>query len=71
MKRNGLFYCDFCGQSQDQAAQIVTGPFPVAICDECTDLAKEIVDETRAKKTDSSAAIPKVLHTDTPSSETT
>lgn len=59
MKRSGKLYCDFCGQSQDQAADMIAGPFPVAICDECTDLAAKIVEENRAKRL-AGAAIPVV-----------
>ena len=39
-----LRYCSFCGKSEDEAKGFVTGP-AVAICGECVELAKEIIDE--------------------------
>lgn len=40
--------CDFCGKLNDWVKQMVSAP-RVAICDECVDLAAEIVKEARAK----------------------
>lgn len=36
--------CSFCGKSQDEVRKIVAGP-GVFICNECTDLCKDIIDE--------------------------
>ncbi|MGQ7937369.1 ClpX C4-type zinc finger protein [Paraburkholderia sp. D1E] len=46
---NGIWLCDFCGKTQHAAESIVHGPDGVAICDECIDLCKEIVDERRGR----------------------
>ena len=51
--------CSFCTKPKEDVRWLVLGPaikmadtvlFHVSICDECTDLAAEIVAEERAKK---------------------
>ncbi|ETR79161.1 hypothetical protein X566_15390 [Afipia sp. P52-10] len=42
-----LFYCNFCGKSQHEAEVMVAGPL-VYICDECVDIAVQIVADKRA-----------------------
>jgi ATP-dependent Clp protease ATP-binding subunit ClpX len=32
--RNTL-YCSFCGKSQHEVVQLIAGPSPIFICDEC------------------------------------
>ncbi len=41
--------CDFCGKHELWAKDMVAAPL-VAICNDCIDLAAEIVKEERAKK---------------------
>lgn len=36
-----LLYCSFCGKSQKEVRQLITGP-ACAICDDCTDRAHKI-----------------------------
>ena len=39
-------FCSFCGKNQNSVRSIVAGPTPkVAICNECVDLARELMDE--------------------------
>lgn len=42
------FHCTFCGQGEQTAKVIITGPM-VNICDDCVDLCVEVVEEHRAK----------------------
>ena len=39
-----LLACSFCGKSQNQVRKVISGP-GVFICDECIDLANDILDE--------------------------
>ncbi|MPZ14786.1 MAG: ATP-dependent Clp protease ATP-binding subunit ClpX [Chloroflexi bacterium] len=41
----GPYHCSFCGKSQDQVRRLIAGPGSVYICDECVELAREIIDE--------------------------
>ena len=41
--------CDFCGKTEHQVEALVKGP-QVAICDKCTNIAKNIVDIARLEK---------------------
>jgi hypothetical protein len=42
----GSIRCSFCGKERERVAQIVAGPTPdIAICNECVDLAREIMNE--------------------------
>src|SRR6201986_2978866 len=41
---NEQLLCSFCGKSQGQGKKLIAGP-GVYICDECTDLCNEIIDE--------------------------
>ncbi|HEY8371368.1 MAG TPA: ClpX C4-type zinc finger protein, partial [Pseudonocardiaceae bacterium] len=38
--------CSFCGKSQKQVRKLIAGPPGVYICDECVELANELLDET-------------------------
>src|SRR4051812_31908962 len=43
-------YCNFCGKSQHEIRKLIaSGDSKVFICDECTDLAKSIVEEADDK----------------------
>ena len=42
------FYCTFCRRSQHEVAQLIAGPSPAFICDECTLLCAKIVAKKRA-----------------------
>lgn len=41
-EKKSVFYCSFCGKSQDQVAKIIAGP-TVFICDECVYLCLDIL----------------------------
>lgn len=41
-------YCSFCGKSKDNVKRMIIGPEGICICNECIDLAKEILDEEDA-----------------------
>ena len=41
--------CSFCGKTHTEVMKLIAGP-DVSICDECTVLCKEIVDEDRARR---------------------
>ncbi len=58
-KEIGNLLCSFCNKHQKDVRWLVLGPeikrvnvtlFSISICDECVDLAAEIVAEERAKK---------------------
>ncbi|MFP3613790.1 ClpX C4-type zinc finger protein [Paraburkholderia sp. SIMBA_050] len=51
---NNVWLCDFCGKNQYSVEMIVAGRDDAAICDECIDLSKEIVDERRLENKPSS-----------------
>jgi ATP-dependent protease Clp ATPase subunit len=44
-----VYYCSFCGNSQDQVERLIAGPEGFYICDECIGLCTEIIEE-RAEK---------------------
>ena len=44
-----LIYCSFCGKSQSEVKKLIAGP-SVYICDECTDLCFDIIEEEGGKK---------------------
>jgi hypothetical protein len=46
---DGRLYCSFCGKSQDEVRKLIAGPH-VFICDECTDLCKEIIEKERGAR---------------------
>ncbi|MFM8775170.1 MAG: ATP-dependent Clp protease ATP-binding subunit ClpX [Actinomycetota bacterium] len=46
-----LLKCSFCGKSQKQVKKLIAGP-GVYICDECTDLCTEIIEEELNDSTD-------------------
>jgi hypothetical protein len=39
-------YCAFCGRSQHEARQLITGPGAVYICDECVVASVKLLDES-------------------------
>jgi hypothetical protein len=41
-RRANLYYCSFCGKSQEEVARLIAGP-TVFICNECVALCTEIV----------------------------
>jgi tRNA A-37 threonylcarbamoyl transferase component Bud32 len=43
-------YCSFCGKSQHEVRKLIAGP-TVFICDECSDLCEQIVDEDQKGET--------------------
>jgi len=45
MKNGDIYYCSFCGKSQNELDQIIAGPAPHDICNECVDICVEIVYE--------------------------
>lgn len=49
-KEINVHVCDFCAKTQFEVKKIVAGPShpsfgPICICDECVDLAVDIIDE--------------------------
>lgn len=44
-----MIICDFCGKSQHEVYKLVTGLNHVAICDECSDIATQIIKAERKK----------------------
>ena len=48
MGETKTLYCSFCGKSQNEVQQLIAGP-NVFICDECTKLCAEIVNESQRK----------------------
>ncbi|TMG43921.1 MAG: hypothetical protein E6H91_15825 [Chloroflexi bacterium] len=45
------FRCSFCGKPREQVRSLVAGPTPaIAICDECVELCREIMDTERTKR---------------------
>ncbi|ADG40038.1 MULTISPECIES: ATP-dependent Clp protease ATP-binding subunit ClpX [Leuconostoc] len=54
-------YCSFCGKSASEVKKIVAGPNGIYICNECVDLAKNIIDEELPVN-----QVPKTLSLPTP-----
>lgn len=50
-----IFYCAFCGKSQNEVFMLVAGPTSF-ICNECIKLCSEIVAEKVAVKSDAIGA---------------
>ncbi len=48
-QKKAALYCSFCGKSQYEVRRLIAGP-TVFICDECTDLCKEICVEEDKKQ---------------------
>lgn len=48
-KNNELIYCSFCGKNQEEVKKIIAGN-NVFICDECVELAQEIIREELAEE---------------------
>jgi len=48
------FRCSFCGKSRDEVEKIISGPSSL-ICNECVDLCKEIIDEERKARQQSTS----------------
>lgn len=55
-----LFYCSFCGKSQNEVRKLIAGP-SVYVCDECVELCNDIIrDElSEDEKTVGNGALPK------------
>ena len=49
-KREDRICCSFCGKTQNQVRQLLSGPGNVYICDECVDLCADILDEEFAEE---------------------
>lgn len=49
MNNQALYYCSFCGKSQNEVTKLIAGP-RVYICNECTLLCMDIVNETLTYK---------------------
>lgn len=47
-KDKNTLYCSFCGKSQHEVKKLIAGP-TVFICDECTELCTDIVNEENRK----------------------
>src|SRR5262249_5650052 len=43
--QSNTLYCSFCGKSQYEVFRLIAGP-TVFICDECSDLCEQIVDDS-------------------------
>lgn len=49
MSKRPTHFCDFCNKSQYVVKEIVAAPGGAAICDECIDVCKELIDAERSK----------------------
>lgn len=49
IEKNGELRCSFCGHYQSQVKKLIAGP-GVYICDECTELSMEIIEEELRKE---------------------
>lgn len=55
-----LFYCSFCGRSQNEVQLLITGQDPdVCICNDCVDACKERILESRQSNLDIKLPLPK------------
>lgn len=43
---DGPIICSFCGKSHTEVKQMIAGPPPANICDECVDLCSDIIIQT-------------------------
>ncbi len=59
------FVCSFCGKSQNHVRRLVAGPGGVSICDECIDLAADIVLDEMAEE-DGAYVVPGLDEVPTP-----
>lgn len=48
-KNKEMIYCSFCGKNQEEVKKIIAGN-NVFICDECVELAQEIIREELAEE---------------------
>lgn len=53
--RKTVLACDFCSKTQHELELLVAGP-AVAICNQCIDEARKVVDGARAEKTNAGAS---------------
>ena len=44
-------YCSFCGKGKEFTKQLIAGPNNIFICDECIELCKDMLDESRGEET--------------------
>ncbi len=52
-------YCSFCGKGKEFTKQLVAGPNNIFICDECIELCKDMLDESRAEELPAPVALKK------------
>lgn len=50
-KTSELFYCSFCGKSQNEVYKLITGPSSIFICNECVNHCSEILEEKYQEET--------------------
>jgi ATP-dependent Clp protease ATP-binding subunit ClpX len=50
-KKKNQATCSFCGKSSDQVAQLVQGQFGYFICNECVDVAKDVIKDRLQSET--------------------
>lgn len=43
MYTEGLLECNFCGKTDAEVTELICGPGPVYICNECVELCVEII----------------------------
>ena len=63
-EKDKLLYCSFCGKNQNEVKKLIAGSSG-AICYECVDLCKDMIQE-EAQKTDSSASEKDIQRLPTP-----
>ena len=49
IKSDPTLYCNFCGKSQHDVANLIAGNKNVCICNECIDLCVEIIEIQKPK----------------------
>jgi len=51
IKQEKLLHCSFCDKSSNQVKYLVSGleTKKIYICDECVEIARQIIEETRSK----------------------
>lgn len=51
MKDNEQQFCSFCGKPKDKAKKLISGPNDFAICDECVEICRELIQDGEGEKT--------------------
>lgn len=49
-KKEGIMKCSFCGKSDSEVEQMVSGPNGIFICNDCIDICNEILEEQISKE---------------------